>query len=68
MSPVVKELLKSFEALPEVEWHQLASAILRWSQEVEHPPLTEEALLASANEVFLRLDREEAEGARASSR
>jgi len=63
MSPQVKKLLRSFEALPEVEKHELASAILRWSQEVEHPPMTEEELLSAANEVFLRLDREEAEGA-----
>ncbi len=62
MSPAVKDLLKSFEALPDVEKHELASAILRWSQITEHPPITDEELLGSANEVFLRLDREEDEG------
>jgi hypothetical protein len=63
MSPLVKEILKSFEALPEVEKHELASAILRWSQEAEHPAMTDEELGSAANEIFLRLDREEDEGA-----
>ena len=57
-----KNLLKSFEALPEPEKHELASAILRWSQEAEYAPLTDEELVANATEVFLRLDREEDEG------
>ena len=62
MSATVQELLRSFETLPDPEKHELASAILRWSSQADHPLLTEDELVRTADAVFAALDEREAHG------
>ncbi len=59
MSAVVESLLRAFQDLPEADKHELASRILRWEASADHPPLTDEELLAGAEAIFLALDRAE---------
>ncbi len=60
MSTAVQHFLESFQALPEPDQHELASAILRWSARSDHAALTDEELVRAADAVFLGLDEEEA--------
>ncbi len=59
MTKSVEELLKSFEQLPEVEKRELASEIIKRALTLDLPELTEESLLAAADQIFLQLDKEE---------
>ena len=59
MNATVETLLETFRSLPEEEKHRLASEILRWSRQVEHPPLGDEELAAAADEIFLGLEQDE---------
>lgn len=59
MSAVLEDLLRAFRDLPEAEKHELASAILRWEVFADHPPLTDDELVAGADAIFLALDRDE---------
>ena len=63
MTAAVADLLRSFEALSELDKHDLASAVLRWSLDADHPPLTDDELVQAAASVFVELDRQESEGA-----
>lgn len=60
MSGSVKKILQSFDELPESEKRELASAILRRTLRFDAPPLTDEDLLAQADELFRELDTREA--------
>lgn len=62
MSATVQELLRSFEALPEPDKHELASAILRWSIGSGHPPLGDDELVRTADAIFVALDEREEHG------
>ncbi len=62
MKATADVLIDSFKSLPEVEKHQVASEILRWSRTADHPPLSEEELIAAADDVFQALDQEELDG------
>lgn len=59
MNTQTQDILSSFDALPEVAKHEVALEILRRTKEFEFPPLTDEDLVASAEAVFLKLDRRE---------
>lgn len=59
MSTASEELLKSFDLLPEVEKHEVAKNILRRSLELL-TPMNDEELVLNAEQVFLELDRGEA--------
>jgi len=61
MNGISQQVLDSFERLPEVEKQQVAIEILRRTIIVEVPPLSEEALLLSAEALFLSLDEAESE-------
>jgi hypothetical protein len=57
MSTSVQALLESFDALSEIERHEAAVELLR---RVECPPeLSDEALVATADELFCELDARE---------
>ena len=60
MTSAVKQLLNSFEALPECDKQEAAAEVLRRSLRAGYPPLCEEALTAAAEELFLDLDAAEA--------
>jgi len=46
--------------LPELEKKEVAAAILHRTLQLNFPPLSDEELVLSAEEVFLELDRREA--------
>ena len=63
MTTQVRNILESFDMLPEVDKRELASEIIRRSQSLDVPPLTDEQLVGAAEETFLELDRREANDA-----
>jgi hypothetical protein len=67
VSSAVEELLKSFDLLPELEKHRVATEILRRSLELRSAPLTDEELALNAEQVFLELDRRESEDGQSQS-
>jgi hypothetical protein len=52
----VQQIIESFEGLPESEKQRVAYEILRRSVYLEGPPLTDEELIATAEDLFLALD------------
>jgi len=61
MTPTVENLLVSFEQLTEAEKHDLAVEVLRRTDIFGVPDLSDEELALAAEDLFLALDREEAE-------
>ena len=60
MTQAVQELLNSFDALTEAEKHEAAAQVLRRVVEGESGDIPEDALVATAEELFLELDAREA--------
>ena len=60
MTTQVREILQSFDLLPDGDKRELAREILRRSLTLAADPLTDEQLVGMADEVFLDLDRGEA--------
>ena len=54
-----KKLLESFDQLPDVEKREIASAILRRAIRFDSLPLSDEDLVAQADELFRELDARE---------
>jgi hypothetical protein len=61
MSTSARDILRSFDLLPEPEKQEVATEILRRTLNLRLPPLSDEELILSAEEVFLELDRNEQE-------
>lgn len=61
MTVSVQQLLDSFDRLPEAEQRQLAWAILHRTVHLDLPGLADEELVRSAEDLFLELDRREAQ-------
>ena len=61
MTPSVENLLVSFEQLTEPEKHDLAVEVLRRADIFGAPELSDDELALAAADLFLALDREEAE-------
>ena len=59
MSRSIKEILDSFDQLPEIEKRELASEIIRRTVKLDLPSLTDEELIYNAEELFLELDKRE---------
>jgi hypothetical protein len=59
MALSAQQIIESFEGLPESEKQRVAYEILRRSIYVDVPPLTDEELVAAAEDVFLALDARE---------
>ncbi|MEK7727867.1 MAG: DUF2442 domain-containing protein [candidate division KSB1 bacterium] len=59
MPIAVQNVLRTYDALPELEKRELAFEILRRSQKFDFPPLSDEELVLQAEELFLELDRRE---------
>jgi hypothetical protein len=64
MTIAVQKLLIAFEALSEAEKREAAVEILHRAPSLEAADLSEEALAAAAEELFLELDAREAAEAR----
>jgi hypothetical protein len=60
MTASAKTLLESFDELPEPEKREVASAILRRTLRFDSLPLTDDDLVAQAEELFRELDAREA--------
>jgi hypothetical protein len=63
MTTQVRDFLESFDTLSELDKRELATEILKRSQMLDVPPLTDVQLLSAAEETFLELDRREAHNA-----
>jgi hypothetical protein len=61
MRSSVQKFLESFDHLSDAEKRQLAWEILRRTIKLESPALSDEELVVSAEELFLELDRREAQ-------
>ena len=61
MATTVRNILQAFESLPENEKHELASEIIRRSNELNLPPLSDEDFVMNAEELFSDLDRRESQ-------
>ena len=59
MSTSVQHILKTFDLLSDKEKKEVASEIIRRSASFDLPPLSDEELVLSAEELFLELDRQE---------
>ena len=67
VSTAAEELLKSFDLLPELEKHRVATEILRRSLDLRTAALSDEELASNAEQVFLELDRRESEDGQSQS-
>ena len=65
MTPAVQNVIRSFELLPDVDKKEVATEILRRTLRLDLPPLTDEDLILNAEELFLELDRREADSGEA---
>ena len=63
MTTDIKEILNTFDLLPDNDKRDLASEILRRTVHFDFPPLTDEELIQSAEKLFLDLDRRESKNA-----
>ena len=59
MSATTQNILDLFSQLPEMEKHEFASEIIRWTAKRDFPPLTDEALVQAADTLFIELDKME---------
>jgi hypothetical protein len=68
MTISVQNIIRSFEQLPEIEKREVAREIIRRTLEFDIPPMSDEELVLTADELFLELDRREAEDGKSRSR
>lgn len=63
MSTTAQHLLESFDQLPDADKQEVAAEILRRTINFDLPSFSDDELVLSAEELFLELDRREAEDA-----
>ncbi|HEX9653807.1 MAG TPA: hypothetical protein VGA99_08850 [bacterium] len=56
MTAEIRDILSSFERLPETDKREVALEIIRRTLDFSFPPLSDEELVANAEDVFLELD------------
>jgi predicted HAD superfamily phosphohydrolase len=59
MTAAAEHFIEDFEALPEPEKREVLAKLLQIASYMDYGPISEEELLASADEIFVALDREE---------
>jgi hypothetical protein len=59
MTALVQELLNSFDRLTDSEQLDLTVEILKRTSHLDLPPLSDESLALSAEDLFLELDKQE---------
>lgn len=59
MTAAAEHVIEDFEALPELERREVLAKLLQIAGHMDYGPISEEELLASADELFVALDREE---------
>ena len=62
MSTAARQLIESFEALPEVDQREVLVELLRHTFESSYSAPSDEELLLAADQVFQELDQREAQG------
>ncbi len=62
MTNAVRQLIATFDALPEGEQKAVLAQLLKRLVDVEYPTLTEYELTQAAERIFLEYDRREATG------
>ncbi len=55
-----KHIIEDFGALPDQEKREVLAEILRISRDIQYPPVSDDELLLTADEIFLEYDRREA--------
>ena len=68
MTDIAIQLLAAFEKLPAEEQHEVLVQLLRRTGDLPGSPLTDDALVSVADQLFQSLDAEEANGDNARSR
>ncbi|QDZ40407.1 hypothetical protein FRE64_10835 [Euhalothece natronophila Z-M001] len=58
MTALAQEIIKNFDQLPDTEQQKVALEILKRLVKSDFPPLEEEDLVLSAEEVFLSLEQQ----------
>lgn len=61
MMTTAQDVLNQYVQLPIAEKRKVISALLRESLDIETPEMSDEELVLTAEELFLELDRREAE-------
>jgi hypothetical protein len=59
MGTPAENVIATFDELPDAEKREVAAAILRRTLQVKFPPLSDDELVLSAEEIFSELDRRE---------
>lgn len=57
MTAAAAHIIEDFEALPEPEKREVLAKLLRIASHLDYGPISEEELLASADEIFVAFDR-----------
>jgi len=61
MTNAGRHIIEDFETLPDPEKREVLANLLRVSRSIELPEVSDEDLIAAANELFLEYDRREKE-------
>jgi hypothetical protein len=61
MTAAGKQLVETFEGLPDLEKREVLADILRISRGLEYPTVSDDELMSVADDLFAEYDREEAE-------
>jgi len=61
MTNAGRHIIEDFETLPDPEKREVLANLLRVSRSIELPEVSDEDLIAAANELFLDYDRRERE-------
>ena len=61
MTTAGKQILDSFEHLPDAEKREVLTNLLRISRAIEYPEISDDELVGSADVVFLEYDRRESD-------
>lgn len=59
MTAAAEHIIEDFEALPEPEKREVLAKLLQIAGHMDYGPLSDEELLASADEIFVMFDRKE---------
>lgn len=61
MTAEARHILEDFQALPDDAKREVLAELVRISGRIEYPAMSDEELLAAANDVFLSYDERERE-------
>lgn len=68
MNTQAQQILSSFEKLPDPVKYEIALEILRRTKDLEFPPLSDDELVTTAEDLFLELDKREQQDENSESR